>query len=154
VEVRILDAVLPVGEEEVARVEHTIGVAIPPEYRTFLFSSNGGFPEPANFPIVDSEGKVIERNVIQSFYGVGTGHTYSDLERKYRMFHDRVPSNLLPIASDPGGNQICICVSGDDFGKIFFWDHEREQEEGVAPTYDNVLFVADGFRAFLASLTD
>ena len=83
-----------------------------------------------------------------------TGHTYSDLEQAYHIFIDRLPSSFVPIATDPGGNQICICTAGEDLGKVFFWDHEREQEEGVAPTYDNVLLVSNSFHEFLASLTD
>ena len=35
-----------------------------------------------------------------------------------------LPSNLLALASDEGGNQIVISLRQNDYAKIFFWDHE------------------------------
>jgi len=149
----IVGAVLPVDEEELLGVERRTGVTIPPEYREFILSHNGGSPVPADFLIYDRDGKVVDEDTVQGFYGVKTGVTYNDIERTYGMFLGRMPSTLLPIAEDPGGNQICICVSGEDIGKMFFWDHEKEVEEGETPTYDNVSFLANSLHEFLDALT-
>ena len=71
---------------------------------------------------------------------------------KRKTFTDRMPKRLVPIASDSFGNQICIAVSGDDRGSIFFWDHEKEADEGEGEspeTIGNVTLIADSFSAFL-----
>lgn len=63
-----------------------------------------------------------------------------------------MPKNLLPIGEDPGGNVVSLSVSGPDKTKVYFCEHEREAEEGDAPNYDNVYFIANSFDDFLDNL--
>ena len=60
----------------------------------------------------------------------------------------------IPIADDPGGNAICLGMSGNERGKVYFWDHEMEADEGDEPTFENVYLVAESFASFLKSLKD
>ena len=62
-----------------------------------------------------------------------------------------MPPNLLPIASDLGGNAVCLSTDGPDAGAVYFWRHSFETQP---PTYDNVRFVARGFDEFLSGLQD
>jgi hypothetical protein len=64
-----------------------------------------------------------------------------------------VPAGFLPLAVDPGGNLICLVISGTNTGKVYFWDHEEEVEEGQQPGYSNVYLIANSFNEFLNSLT-
>ena len=36
------------------------------------------------------------------------------------------PMDLLPVAQDPGSNQICISAFGVNNGAVLFWDKESE----------------------------
>ena len=63
-----------------------------------------------------------------------------------------MPQGYLPIGCDPGGNQICLVVKGQNYGQVFFWDHEFEADDGNEPTDDNLTFIAPDFDAFLKSL--
>jgi len=63
----------------------------------------------------------------------------------------RIPRDMIPIARDSFGNQICIGVSGPRCGYVYFWDHENEDED--EPTYRNMHLVAKSFQEFLAQLT-
>ena len=66
----------------------------------------------------------------------------------------RMPEELVPIAHDPGGNQICIAVAGPKTGAVYFWDHEEEADDDETPGYDNVYLIANSFNEFLNSLTE
>jgi hypothetical protein len=39
-----------------------------------------------------------------------------------------LPPALIPIGYNVFGDYICLCISGRQKGKIFFWDHERGPE--------------------------
>jgi len=52
------------------------------------------------------------------------GHGY-DLEEQFETYRGRIPSGVLPIADDPGGNQTCLDVAGAFPGTVWFWDHEQ-----------------------------
>lgn len=91
--------------------------------------------------------------IVLMFYGIYDGEvsqfkeelTYEILDCKFRL-EDRIPKQLLPIACDPFGNDICLAISGRRRGKVYFWDHELEL--GV-PSWFNVFFVAKSFDNFI-----
>lgn len=37
-----------------------------------------------------------------------------------------MPHSLIPIGGDLGGGVICLGISGDHFGKIYYWDPMNE----------------------------
>jgi hypothetical protein len=77
---------------------------------------------------------------VSDFYAIGTGDFF-DLDAARDRFLDVLPRDVLAIASDPGGNQICLGLNADLAGRIFFWDHEdvsRRLRE-IAPSFQNFL---------------
>jgi len=74
----------------------------------------------------------------------------------FKIEERRMPDNLVPIGDDPGGNLICISVSGKDCGSLLFWNLEGEAdvEEGEVASYENVSLIAPSFSAFLNDLFD
>ena len=141
----------PLQEVDIVGVERRLGIHLPSDYRSFLLTHNGGYPEPSVFTI--SRGVSGELGVVNRFYGIWKEKEY-DLLSEVETFQGRMPANLLPIACDPGGNQICLSVSGSDRGKVYFWFHEEEADEGEPPTYDNVYFVANSFGELLDNLVE
>jgi cell wall assembly regulator SMI1 len=142
------------SEEDLIRIEQHLGQSLPAEYRRSLLSHNGGRPEPHFFHIRGKNGNTDSDGWLSLFLGVNTGAYHSDLERTMHTFRERMPTNLIPIARDPGGNLICLSTTGTDAGAVYFWNHEEEASEGEPPTYDNVYFIANGFDEFLNSLFD
>lgn len=65
-----------------------------------------------------------------------------------------IPSNLLSIGDDPIENKICISVSGDDKGYIYYWslDMEDIDEEDYLPSYKNMSLIAKSFTEFMNGL--
>jgi cell wall assembly regulator SMI1 len=151
---RITDSLPPVSQEELREVEASIGYPLPDQYRRFLLSHNGGRPQSVSFRFERKPGEYAD-SVVHWFYGIKAGSEFFiNFERHYRILKDRMPPNIIPIASDPGGNQICISVSGSDAGFVYFWDHERESdpEEDESPSYDNLYPIGTSFNEFLGGL--
>ena len=137
-------------DEVLAELEQKLQVRLPQQYKEFLRKYNGGKPVPNVFAIKGNP--YDSRGMIQHFLGVSEGN-YRDILKQATVFRDRVPSDLLPVARDPGGSLICLAVSGENYGKIYFWDREDEVEEGEEPDYRNVYFIANSFDELLENLT-
>ncbi|MBC7809956.1 MAG: SMI1/KNR4 family protein [Burkholderiales bacterium] len=149
-------------ESDLTYLEESQGIALPEDYRRFLLAHNGGYPELCVFPIDDFprdthamvgwffalEGAFSDTGAVEGYQGLPP-----TIEEALVDYRNRVPSDLLPIARDPGGNLICLGVKGEQTGKVYFWDHNEESidEEGH-PTYLNVYKIADTFTKFLNSL--
>lgn len=147
-DIPISDSEQTLNEEDIRQTERDLGTALPPEYRHFLLQHNGGRPERNYFQIEDGNGD----SLIDWFLCIRPGDA-NDLASVVRMFQNRVPRTLLPIARDPFGNLICIAVSGENVGKVYFWDHEEEVAEGEIPDYRNLHLVSESFDRFLEGLT-
>ncbi len=87
------------------------------------------------------------------------------LTQRIDYFAGRVPSTLIPIADNGMGDQICLCIKGDQAGQIFLWDLQAELssdddndlEDHEEPTPDedmhnNIHLIADSFTDFLNRL--
>ncbi len=121
-------------------LEKKLDVSLPKQYRNFLLEQNGGRPDLPDF-IVPNWGE----SVANTFYGVGIGGLY-DLDAVLYRLDDVIPiDRVIPIADDPGGNQICLGIRSEYFGKIYFWVHDEMDEDEVRPLIE----VAPSFEAFV-----
>ncbi|GAC1414074.1 MAG: SMI1/KNR4 family protein [Gemmatimonadaceae bacterium] len=138
-------------EEEIGGAEQKLGRKIPDPYREFLLKFNGGRAEPSDF-VMALPGGATEIGTVKRFLGIDTPEETFGLAYVLETFKGRMPARLFPVACDPGGNLICISTGGVDEGQVFFWDHDRESEEGEPPTEANIYLIAAHFRAFLEGL--
>jgi len=132
-------------EADIAQAEARLNRPIPKAYRDFLLQHNSGHPEPNAFRR-PPDGEAVDS--VSWFYGLNTGHYGTDLEWNLKEDQDRMPPEMFPIAS-VGGCQICLCTTGEDSGKVYFWDSESEDPDIAQPYYDNLYYLADSFEAFL-----
>jgi hypothetical protein len=135
------------SEEELAAFEMDKNVQLPEDYRNFMLRYNGGQPVPKSFNFPESE----SGSSVGVFYPIKKDGTNS-LQFVMQQFEGRVPEELLPVAGDMFGNQICLGLEGENRGKVFFWDHEMEPLEGGEPDYANIRLLASTFDEFLDSL--
>ena len=140
----------PLDESKIAQAEKRWGVKIPPAYRKFLMSHNGGRPDPSDFRITTPRGS--ELVSIRTFLGIDMPEETFGLDYVMETFADRLPSDLFPIARDPGGNIIAVATQGADAGKVYFWDHEREADDGEPPSKMNLHLISESFDSFLKNL--
>jgi hypothetical protein len=141
----------PTSLEEINQFEARWSVVLPPEYKQFLLRSNGGMPVLDAFVIPGFHGRGSSLN---SFYGIHDDAPHHQLERALKTYEDRVPDDLIPIAYDAFGNQICLGWKGERKGKVYFWDHEDELDEDgdFVTDYRNVYLVANSLQEFLDGL--
>jgi len=151
--IEIRDSEASLTDADICNVEKKIGILFPAEYRNFLLLNNGGRPSKTLFAFRKADGHSSE-SCVDWFLAIYDGK-YDNFESYYATYkinQARIPFHLVPIAHDPGGNLICISVSGSDCGAVFFWDHENEAPGVQAPSYDNVYLIEDSFNRFLHSL--
>ena len=76
-----------------------------------------------------------------------------DLISQFETYKNRIPNTCIPIGRDAGGNLVCLNLSEDRYGYVYFWDHEEEfnYEEGKI-TINNLHFIAETFNEFLNSI--
>jgi len=151
---------LPVSDEQLDKFEMELGFPLPADYREFLQDYSGyGFSNPV-FPVVEN-GRLTTETVF-AFYDASPVMYQASIEN-YDPDSDTVslylglalvrsmmgvkeigwPPELLPIACDMGGNQICLALSGLRPGAIFFW--VNAPGEGS----DNIYLVANSFDEFI-----
>ena len=123
---------------------------LPKDYSNFLLLNNGGYIEKGVFLINDFQGY----DKIEVFHGFELNNEYSNLDYLVDMFPDRFIKNIIPVGRDGGGNYICLNVNeGEDYGKIYFYDHEVDNENNDGTlNWDNLYLVADSFTEFIEKL--
>lgn len=139
-------------ESKLESFEKKIGLELPLEYKSFLLKHNGGECDPCVFDFIEN-GEESDSS-ISTFYAIGGIDDDYDLEENIDIYindEKRLPDGLIPIAEDDGGNLVCISCTGDDKGKIYFWNHEEEDEDDLTA---NLYFVSNSFNEFVESLRD
>jgi hypothetical protein len=139
-------------EHDIERAERELGRKIPSAYRKFLLKYNGGHPYPSDFKMAGIRKGTTQTGSVKSFLGIGTPVDTLNLNYVMETFQGRVPAGFFPIARDPGGNLIGIGGFSAQPCKVYFWDHEREAEEGEAPVDTNIYLVAESFEEFVEGL--
>jgi hypothetical protein len=140
--------------DQIEDVEKIVGLTFPKEYKDHLLEYNGGQCVPNIFSFNEKGNK--SESSIDWFLAIYDG-AYDNLKKyieDYKIEAKRLPSHILPIAHDPGGNLICISCNNDDGGSIYFWDHENEVDYSVSANenYSNLYLIANGFNQFISSL--
>lgn len=128
--------------DEVREFESKYVLKLPGQYIDFLLKYNGGYPEASTFKISDQEGE----SVVNKFYGIGD--MKGNLAKVFEVLDGELPQGFISIGNDPGGNEICIGISEEYFGKIYFWIHDMESDEEMG----NMFFLANSFNDFFDNL--
>ena len=63
----------------------------------------------------------------------------------------KIPNWLIPFADEDGGNLFCFSVREEDYGAIYYYDHEFEYGEDPE---DHVTYLAESITIFINSLVE
>ena len=145
-----------INKAQIQEVEELIGLEFPLEYKEHLLKFNGGQCYPNVFSFYEN-GETTNSS-IDWFLAIYEGR-YNNLIKEIRMVkieEKRMPSQILPIAHDPGGNLICISCKGQDFGKVYFWNHEDEVDYRFSDDndYSNLYLISNSFNEFINGLKE
>jgi len=110
-----------------ARFEGELGAALPEPCRSFLAECAGVFLHDVVAPAAEG-GEVC----VETFHGLDV------LAARQRTYRDRLPPEALPIAEDPGGNQLFFVLAGPDAGRVMLWHHDRPRTSFPAWWWERV----------------
>ena len=129
--------------KDIENFENIHNLKLSNSYKNFLLNFNGGNVEPNLFKISGAA-----ESVVNVFYGLNISKTYDELSEVFESLDSAIPNNFLAIGDDPGGNQICLGISNENFGKIYFWFHDIEDNDKE----ENMIFLSDDFDNFIDRL--
>jgi cell wall assembly regulator SMI1 len=149
--IRIHEPDRPATEEQVAALEARFEAKLPSAYREFLIEYNGGRPRPDRFKVTNTITGRTQDDVVAWFKSLDP-ESPECIHETLDILGERLAPGLVPFARDPGGNHLCLSLRKQDYGKVYFWDHEciSDDEAEPNPTYP----LADSFESFLAGLID
>ncbi len=117
----------PPSDTDLACLATILGGELPDEYRYFLQRYGGVMLGDEDSLVKAPLGEPCPWGSLVSpemFYPLLRIDPYS-IEEQQRTYLARLPRGVLPIADDPGGNQVCLDVAGAFPGTVWFWDHEQ-----------------------------
>ncbi|AEP01009.1 MULTISPECIES: SMI1/KNR4 family protein [Heyndrickxia] len=126
-----------------------VGYKLPEDYIEFLQKYNGGYIK-NSYSTYYHCGK--HKFILTSMFGLGTK---DDLLNQFELYKNRIPNTYIPIGRDAGGNLVCLNLSKEKYGYVYFWDHEEENkyEKGKIAITDLYL-IAESFNEFLNSVAE
>jgi len=134
-------------EQDLDEFENLIKSPLPPDFRNFLLTQNGGTPDKSTITVNGND------RVVQKIYALVNESKIYTLTHLISVYKNRVPAGMLPFGDDPAGNLYLIRLDpGEFYGKIYFWDHENEADTEEQPFYENIYFIANSFYEFLKKL--
>lgn len=85
------------------------------------------------------------------FYEDEDNDNFDDIVRIYNSMvnENLIPPFFLPIGDDSSGNPICMNLSENEYGSVWFCDHELENKDTGFLASSKI---ADSFTGFLSAL--
>lgn len=142
-------------KDSLKRFEKMLGKSLPSDYKNFMMKNNGGTPEEdLSFSFIDVATNSTNNSDIRElfvFYDDEHNDNFDDIVRIYNSMvnENLIPSFFLPIGDDSGGNPICMNLSENEYGSIWFCDHELENKDTGFLVFSKI---ADSFTEFLSAL--
>jgi hypothetical protein len=110
----------PTSEAQIEVFEKDNEISLPPQYKRFLLTTNGGVPSVyTGFVIPELKEKVL----LGALYGITNEDDHAlGLAKSIAEYKDVLPPTMIPIGVDPGGNQLLLITTGEQVEGVLFWD--------------------------------
>lgn len=132
--------------EEIRKIEELFGFKLPIDYINFMLKYNGGRPIPDAFWLGDDPEDI---SGIHTFYSLNIETKSGNLLEAIKVLNGRMPKGIFPIAFTDTGDCVCLDLNKENYGKVYWWDHERET---MPPSYENTCLVCNSFGDLLDRL--
>lgn len=123
-------------------------LVLPGSYIKFLMETNGGRPVEPTFPVSGSQSSSLES--VHFFFGLAPDYEGYDLTGKMSFFENKIPRNVVPIASTDTGDYICLDIKNQG-ERVVFWNQAYFWSTGEWRESD-LYFIAGSFEEFLKLL--
>jgi len=131
---KLLNSGKKLNEIVIMKFEEQFAIKLPNDYKEFMLENNGGIPEGEwVFDFVEIGDTNSTSSVVRNFlviYDEETNNTDS-LNKSYQILRNDgyLQPNIMPIGTDPGGDLICMSLSNESYGKIYFCNQELEDPD-------------------------
>ncbi|MGI2030413.1 SMI1/KNR4 family protein [Endozoicomonas sp. ALE010] len=151
------------GEEAVVGFEARLGISLPEDYKEFIRSYHAGyFGERSSFKLghITKEQTKQYGSVRMSWMYGFTSHVGYNIVESHPSYDLGEPwnKNYLEIGADEGGNSVFIGLSRENYGHIFWIDHEYDYTDD--PNEDeprgekDMVHLADSFTQWVSSFKE
>jgi hypothetical protein len=106
--------------EQLRRLEEATHITLSAELGDFLLENAGSIPEPNVFDVPPRNNA-----------GVSKVIPLDSMAEVVKGLRPELGPWIIPFAYAEGGNHMCVAISGQDEGAVFFKDHEIFGEEGL-----------------------
>ncbi|MGB3783743.1 SMI1/KNR4 family protein [Priestia megaterium] len=143
----------PANLQEIQSFEEEWNIELPDDYKEFLLKTNGGNPIIRRFQTLD-------KKITSSLTSIlpFTKEVHKNVQNVFLAFHNNhiIPDNFLIIGEDPIDNKICLSLSGEDAGAVYYWSLDMEDiyEEEYEPSNTHFSLISYSFEDFIKSLKD
>ena len=151
---KLLNSAEPILREDVLEFGNYLSVKLPEDYIEFIVNANGGTPElDMLYDFYDEVSEQENTSVIRRFFSVISNAECekNNIKFIYNVMRrvEIIPFDMIPIADDPTGNVICISLSQDDYGAVYYLNHEFEDSD---TGYLMKSKITDSFKEFIEKL--
>lgn len=140
----IIDSKDDIELSDIRALEQMYGFKFPEDVVAHYLQYNGGYPEKSLF--IKNEDEYVVNYFIpvknDEIDGMSLGETL-------RIVSDILPKGLVPFADDESGNLFCFSARPDDFGTIYYFDHEFDYGENPS---DHIDYLSESIISFINSL--
>lgn len=141
---KFFDVEKKINKGSILKLETIFGYKIPEEYNIHLLKFNGGRCKPNIFYFKENDN--LTSSDIDWFLALYDGE-FDNIFDYIEIYKDKIPSHFLPMAHDSGGNLICISCGIEDYGYIYFWNHEFNELGN-----NEIWLIEKSFNEFLKNL--
>lgn len=109
---------------------------------------NGGYPEKCIF--VDADGRKYE---VEHFIPIKNSSNKRSLEKVLSLLYDDkvLPSWLIPLADEAGGDLYCYSLRENEIGAIYYWSHEFVYGENPE---EHIKYLASNIKQFINAMIE
>ena len=137
-----------ITEEQVRKFENLLERPLPDDYKRYLLHRNGGVMEAKNGSVYFIQSGTGDDYYIFCLFSIDHPKSDCDLGSIWELCQGNFPYHFLAIGDTGGGDLYCISLGDDDYGQIYYWNHEYEPYE---PDYENCTLIANSFTEFAGS---
>ncbi|MDH7447688.1 SMI1/KNR4 family protein [Aquimarina sp. 2201CG14-23] len=141
--IKISDSAENISAIEFQAFEDEYKLTLPDEYKQFILSKNGGYPDLTLFVNENDDEFVINSFSCINFEDADVV-SVNDSILTHQIEEDNIPKYLFPFGLDAGGNDFCISLKKEDYGKIY-----KFYQDGRSP---EMVYVAQSFQVFINGL--
>ena len=134
-----------IDAEQITALERRLGASLSAPYKEFLARTGGACVSPVELDFIAGD---IE-TCVDTFYG-DDPEGADDIMEMRETYRGHIPADLLAVAGDGMGGQICLAIAGDAWGQVFFWDDKDEPDD--KESWENIYLVAEDFGTFIEHL--